>query len=123
MTAAEQECLGRYVESLSDTLGDALEEVWLFGSAARGDMWADFWPMRSDVDLLVVTAELLSPETRDELLGLTYPLYLECGRQISPAFRTGRELNSQWAPLHAEVSRDGVRLWPPDEVRTATVAE
>jgi predicted nucleotidyltransferase len=112
LTAPERECVGRYVEGVSHRLGDGLEEVWLFGSAARGDMWADFWPMRSDIDLLVVTAEPVSEDVRDELLTLTYRLYLECGRQISPAFRTRRDLGSQWAPLQAEVSRDGVKLWP-----------
>lgn len=112
LAASERDCVGRYVESLSQKLGGRLEEVWLFGSAARGDMWADFWPMRSDIDLLAITTEPLSEETRDELLALTYPLYLECGRQISPAFRTRSELASQWAPLQAEVDRDGRQVWP-----------
>jgi predicted nucleotidyltransferase len=109
---AEHDCVDRYVDALARELGDRLEEVWLFGSAARGDMWADFWPMRSDVDLLVITAEPLSERTQDRLLALTYPLFLECGRQISPAFRTRRQLGTTWAPLRAEVSRDGVKLWP-----------
>jgi predicted nucleotidyltransferase len=117
LTTLERDCVDRYVATLCDELGDKLEEVWLFGSAARGDMWADFWPMRSDIDLLVVTAEPISHAAQDELAALTYRMYLECGRQISPAFRTRRELRSKWAPLQTEVSRDGVKLWPEDASR------
>jgi predicted nucleotidyltransferase len=113
----EHDCVDRYVDALARELGDRLEEVWLFGSAARGDMWADFWPMRSDIDLLVITAEPLPQPARDRLVALTYALFLECGRQISPAFRTRRELRAKWAPLGAEVSRDGVKLWPADASR------
>jgi predicted nucleotidyltransferase len=112
LTGVEWNCVQCYVNLLRRELGDRLEEVWLFGSAARGDMWAGFWPMRSDIDLLVVTADQLSQEARDELVEPTYGLYLECGRQISPAFRTRRELRSKWARLQAEVSRDGLKLWP-----------
>ena len=78
-------------------------------------MWAEFWPMRSDIDLLVVTTEILSPVLEDELVALTYELYLRSGRQISPAFRTRERLRSTWAPLQVEVSRDGLRLWPETE--------
>ena len=80
-------------------------------------MWADFWPMRSDIDLLVVTAELVADETQNRLVTLTYRLYLECGRQIAPAFRTRRQLHTKWAPRDAEVSRDGLKLWPEDASR------
>jgi predicted nucleotidyltransferase len=117
LTGAEWDCVQRYVTLVRRELGEGVEEVWLFGSAARGDMWASFWPMRSDVDLLVVTAEPLSQEAQEALVAPTYRLYLECGRQISPAFRTREELRSKWAPLQAEVSRDGLKLWPEDASR------
>jgi predicted nucleotidyltransferase len=107
---------------LSQELGDELQEVWLFGSAARGDMWAEFWPMRSDIDLLVVTSDCLLPEREDELFALTYELFLRCGRQISPAFLTRDGLRLQQASLRAEVSRDGIKLWPGEGESVATVA-
>jgi Polymerase beta, Nucleotidyltransferase len=112
LTAAERNCVDRYVSILAAELGDRLEEVWLFGSAARGDMWADFWPMRSDVDLLVVTRDRLTHECEDKLCARTYEPYLECGRQISPAFRTRDQLRSEQVAVWADISREGVRLWP-----------
>ena len=45
----------------------------------------------------------------DELVDLTYPLYLECGRQIAPVFRTRDRVP---APLRAGIEQDGRRLWP-----------
>jgi predicted nucleotidyltransferase len=115
LAPAERDCLDRYVASLARELGAELEEVWLFGSAARGDMWADFWPMRSDIDLLVVTRERLPHEQEDRLVALTYQPYLECGRQISPALRTRDHPRSVQAPVWAEISRDGLKLWPEGE--------
>jgi predicted nucleotidyltransferase len=77
----------RYRALLQERLGDRLVEIRLFGSAARGDMWAAHWPMHSDIDLLVVTRGVIPEEAQDELVNETYPLFLECGRQLSPQFR------------------------------------
>jgi predicted nucleotidyltransferase len=77
----------RYRALLRERLGERLVEIRLFGSAARGDMWAAHWPMHSDIDLLVVTRGAISEEMQDELVDETYPLFLECGRQLSPQFR------------------------------------
>jgi predicted nucleotidyltransferase len=114
LTAAERESVDRYVDIVRGELGDELEEVWLFGSAARGDMWAEFWPMRSDIDLLVVTFARLSQDCEDELLAATYELYLESGRQIAPVFSTRDRLRSKQKRLQAAVSRDGIKVWPDD---------
>ena len=69
-------------------LGAALREVWLFGSAARGDMWPEDHPLHSDIDLAVVTDEPIDGALAEELVNATYPLFLACGRQISPQWRT-----------------------------------
>ncbi len=98
LTATEQDCVRRYVSLLTANLGNNLLEVRLFGSAARGDMWPRHLPMHSDIDLLVLTQAPLSAERQEELVNETYPLYLECGRQIGPQWRTVE----QWA-------------WPKDE--------
>jgi predicted nucleotidyltransferase len=79
--------MARYCALLRERLGDRLVEVRLFGSAARGDMWPDHSPMHSDIDLLVVTRGVVPEETQEELVNETYPLFLECGRQLSPQFR------------------------------------
>ena len=86
LTDAERDCLQRYTARLAARLGDRLVEIRMFGSAARGDMWGAHSPMHSDVDLLVVTREAVPEHEQGDLLNETYPLYLECGRQMSPHF-------------------------------------
>jgi len=88
---AERSCAERYLSLLRNTLADNLRAVWLFGSFARGDMWPAHMPMNSDIDLLVITESEVSSQTQEALLNETYPLYLECGRQISPQFWTVRK--------------------------------
>jgi predicted nucleotidyltransferase len=87
LTGLERDCIEPYSALLRQRLGERLVEIRLFGSAARGDMWAAHWPMHSDIDLLVVTRGMIPEETQDELINETYPLFLECGRQLSPQFR------------------------------------
>jgi predicted nucleotidyltransferase len=82
----ERECLLRYCALLERDLGDQLVEVRMFGSAARGDMWPARSPMHSDIDLIVVTRDAVAEADRARLLDETYPLFLECGRQLSPHF-------------------------------------
>jgi predicted nucleotidyltransferase len=110
----ERDCLARYVSLLVESLGQDLHAVWLFGSAARGDAWWPAMPIRSDVDILVVTRSPLPETLAEELVDATYPLFLECGRQIGPQFRTVAELEAEPpTPFLENVRRDGVRLWPP----------
>jgi predicted nucleotidyltransferase len=114
LSPLERECLLRYCGMLRERLGGSLKRLVLFGSAARGDMWDAGSPMHSDIDLLVVTAEALTPETAEQLVNETYPLYLECGRQIGPQFRGAGELSrprGDRATAFAEnLARDGVDL-------------
>jgi len=88
----ERSCAERYLSLLGNALGENLRVVWLFGSFARGDMWPAHMPMNSDIDLLVITESEVSSQTQEALLNETYPLYLECGRQISPQFWSARKL-------------------------------
>jgi predicted nucleotidyltransferase len=94
---------------LQERLGSELERVVLFGSAARGDMWDAGSAMHSDIDLLVVMRTQLREAAAEELVNETYPLYLECGRQIGPQFRTRESLGS--AVFAENVARDGVLVW------------
>jgi predicted nucleotidyltransferase len=86
LTDQERDCLDRYCALLRRALGAELVEVRMFGSAARGDMWPPDSPMHSDIDLLVITRVAVGEADRMRLLDETYPLYLECGRQLSPHF-------------------------------------
>jgi predicted nucleotidyltransferase len=118
LTPVERDCLLRYRTILCERLGDGLERLVLFGSAARGDMWGSGSPMHSDIDLLVVTVEPVPEQLQEELVNETYPLYLECGRQIGPQFRTEAELRQpdgeRAAVFAANVARDGIRVWHRD---------
>ena len=103
----ERTCLDRYVDLLVGRLGDDLVEVQVFGSVARGESWPRGMPIRSDLDLLVVTRHDLAQDEKDALIDATLPLFLECGRQISPAIV--REVPASIANAVAE---HGVRVWP-----------
>mgnify|MGYP002396730285 CR=1 FL=1 len=83
----------RYVVLLVDQLAGNLAEVWVFGSAASGDMWPDWMPMHSDIDLLFLTNQAVPQGVQEALVYETYPLFLESGHEISPQFRALRELS------------------------------
>jgi predicted nucleotidyltransferase len=115
LSATEQDCVHRYIELLRARLAHNLIEIRLFGSAARGDMWPSHFPMHSDIDLLILTDETLSEEVQEELLNETYPLFLECGRQIGPQFRTLTEFENprdeRESKFRANVETEGVVLY------------
>jgi predicted nucleotidyltransferase len=114
LSPAERDCLQRYIAHLAETLQDELEAVWLFGSAARGDAWWPAMRIRSDIDIVVVTRAPLADDLQEELVNATYPLFLECGRQIGPQFRTAAELEIDPPTAFLEnLRRDGVLLWRP----------
>jgi predicted nucleotidyltransferase len=113
LSAVERGCLERYVAGLADALAD-LEQVWLFGSAARGDMWPGWWPTNSDIDLLVVTAAPVPEDVQERLVEAVYELYLECGRTIGPQFRSAAEVadaRGAGTVFAENLDRDGVLLW------------
>ena len=105
LSSSERDCLSRYISVLSERLGSDLIRIWLFGSAARGEMWSGSSPMHSDIDILVLTSNAVPERSREELVNLTYPLFLECGRQIAPQFRTTQQFRSP----EDERSRDFVQ--------------
>jgi predicted nucleotidyltransferase len=113
LSSHEIACLHRYEALLRERLGPELVEVVLFGSAARGDMWPPSSPMHSDIDVLVLTRSEVAEADQEELVNETYPLFLECGRQISPAFMS----LARWAgradrdrALREQVEQDGRSL-------------
>lgn len=116
LNEAERRCLRSYIATLADRLGDNLIEVWLFGSVARGDVWSERFSVHSDIDLLVLTRQPPSPALVEELSNDTYPLFLECGRQMATQWRTV----DQWASpaghrarsFVARVSEEGRKLYP-----------
>jgi hypothetical protein len=94
LTADERACVLSYLELVGRRLGARLLEVHLFGSFACGDAWSARSPMHSDVDLLILCTERPSADEIAELNDATYPIFLECGRQLAPQFRTREALES-----------------------------
>ena len=107
LTDVERDCLERYLDLLAERLGDDLVEAVVFGSVARGEAWPAGMPIRSDLDLLVRTRRELPEGEKAGLFDETYPLFLECGRQISPAI-----VARPTPDLEAALAEDGVRVWP-----------
>ena len=112
----ERDCLDRYCRLLAERLAGRLVAVRMFGSAARGDMWAAHAPMNSDIDLLVVTTDDVPDSEQNLLLDETYPLYLECGRQLSPHFFSERRLaepeSERTRDFLARIEPESVTVWP-----------
>lgn len=118
----ERECLRRFFDLLQARLGERLLEVRMFGSAARGDMWPAHSTLHSDIDLLVVTRGPVPEREQEQLLNLTYPLYLECGRQLSPNFidehRLSQPDDERTRTFLRDVAADVVPVWPATEAST-----
>ena len=76
LTTAEWSAIDRFVERVASIVGGDLVATWLYGSAARSDMWGEFWPMRSDIDLLVVTASGPHPMWAESVRAATYETFL-----------------------------------------------
>jgi predicted nucleotidyltransferase len=114
LSAVEQSCLVRYVCMLVERV-EQLEEIVLFGSVARGESWPAGMRIRSDIDLLVITRDVLTEAMVNELLDATFPLFLECGRALGPQFRTREQLEAAGttgaASFRADIERDGVCLF------------
>jgi predicted nucleotidyltransferase len=105
LTGPERSCLERYVETLVDTLGDEVIEISVYGSVARGESWPAGMPIRSDLDLLVVTSEPVPDDVVAALADATMPLFLESGRQLGPVFRTPADLEHPKTERAAEFVR------------------
>jgi hypothetical protein len=75
--------------------------------------------LRSDLDLLAVVSASLPGEAVQAAVDATYPLFLECGRQISPQFCTAAELDrpsTERKRMFVEnFRRDAVLIWKCDK--------
>lgn len=115
LTDVERSCLERYLDVLAGALGEQLLEVSVYGSVARGEAWPPGMPIRSDLDLLVLTSSPVPEEVQTELLDATMPLFLECGRQLGPIFLTPEELERPATEgrraLAEHISRDAIRVY------------
>lgn len=111
----ELACLERYLDLLVQTLGKQLLEAFVYGSVARGESWPAGMPIRSDLDLLVVTDTAVPEDVVERLVDATMPLFLESGRQLGPMFRTADELarpkTDRAAEFLSQFRRDAIRIY------------
>jgi predicted nucleotidyltransferase len=115
LNATERSCLERYLDFLVQTLGDRLLEVSAYGSVARGEPWPRGMQIRSDLDLMVITSEPVPRNVVEALVDATMPLFLECGRQLGPVFKTPTELaypkSGREAEFFKQFRQDAVPLY------------
>ena len=105
LSETERSCLERYVDLLVKRLGEQLLEISVYGSVARGEPWPHGIPIRSDLDLMVITSEPMANDVADALVDATMPLFLESGRQLGPVFKTADELTHPKSERAAEFFR------------------
>jgi predicted nucleotidyltransferase len=112
---AERSCLDRSVDLLVENLGEQLLEVSVYGSVARAEPWPRGMPIRSDLDLMVITSQPVPKAMADALVDATMALFLECGRQLGPVFKTHDELkhpkSERAAEFFRQFRRDAVVLY------------
>jgi predicted nucleotidyltransferase len=115
LSEPERSCLEQYLDLLLETLGEQLLEVSVYGSVARAESWPGGMPIRSDLDLMVVTAEPVSADQAATLVDATMPLFLEAGRQLGPVFKTPGELahpkTGHAAEFFRRFRRDAIQVY------------
>lgn len=83
-------------------------EVILYGSVVRGDDQAE-----SDIDLLVLVPESVTPELRREIRGRIYEVALESDRIITSIVRQDAQWHAEplnCTQLYDAIESEGVRL-------------
>jgi predicted nucleotidyltransferase len=99
--------LENFASRLRARYGDAVVDVRLFGSVARGESHE-----ASDVDVAVVLSHL-DWETRRAVIDLATDIGLSCGLSISPtvfARQTWDRFRDEERPLVMDIVRDGIAL-------------
>jgi len=101
-----QPLLERVKAHLKQCFGDGIEAVLLYGSYARGSATSD-----SDVDLLILTNDSLSPrEVRKSLSNLLYDILLEEGELVSVLVIRNSLYNSQSSPFLLQVHKEAISV-------------
>lgn len=99
--------LGRYATALRARYGDAVLQIRLFGSWARGEAHEE-----SDIDVAVVLAEV-DWDTRRAVIDMATDIGLELDLLLSPTLldrRTFEAWRAQERPLVMDIEREGVPL-------------
>jgi len=98
--------IDRIKAHLSQTYGDKIMRVILYGSYAKGEATKD-----SDVDVLVLTDPTLKPsEVRENLSELLYDMLLEEGELVSVMVISEELFENYNSPFMLNVRREGLAV-------------
>jgi len=105
MLSARRPVIHEFAAKAREACGDAIEEIILFGSVARGDDRPD-----SDIDILVITSRE-DFRLREYLTGLAFDLLMLSGERLSVKVisRTDLAAHRQY-PFIRHVLHDGVAV-------------
>lgn len=104
LLTTERQAIEEAVHILEDKFG--IKQVILFGSKARGDD-----DQHSDIDILLITSELLHWREEKVIVEALFELGLTYGVIFSPLFVTATEWNGgvfTEFPIYEEIVRDGI---------------
>jgi uncharacterized protein (UPF0332 family)/predicted nucleotidyltransferase len=116
LTADERQALAAFLAALLQQHGTCVEQIVLYGSAARGEL-----RMESDVDVLVVLNQEVTRKEMSAIRALARELNLTHGAEINPlvlapdSFAWHRRGSSLWL----NIQTDGIWLWAADGLSRA----
>jgi len=105
LTSVQKRALDEINELLRKSF--SIESITLFGSMSRGEADAE-----SDIDILIITNELLNRETRHHITDIVFEINLRYDTNFSTLVldKTNWEGVYSVLPLKKEILRDGVIL-------------
>ena len=105
MLSARRPVIHEFAAKAREACGDAIEEIILFGSVARGDDRPD-----SDIDILVITSRE-DFRLREYLTGLAFDLLMLSGERLSVKVISRADLTAhRQYPFIRHVLHDGVAV-------------
>jgi predicted nucleotidyltransferase len=105
MLSVKRPIVHEFAAKAREACGDAIEEIILFGSVARGDDRPD-----SDIDILVITSRE-DFRLREYLTGLAFDLLMQTGERLSVKVLSRADVASApQYPFIRHLLRDGVAV-------------
>lgn len=105
MLSVRRPIVDEFAAKAREACGDAIEEIILFGSVARGDDRPD-----SDIDILVITSDE-DFRLREYLTGLAFDLLMQTGERLPVKVISRADVATHLQyPSVRHVLRDGVAV-------------
>jgi len=116
LTADERPALAEFLATLLHGYGDWIDQVVLYGSAARGDLRTE-----SDVDVMVVLNREVARDERSAIRALAHEPNSTHGTEINPLVLTPKSVgwHARGSSLWLNIQTDGLWLWAADGVSRA----